>query len=215
MARAVIACRTIEHELRAAMCACRCCDEVIWLESGLHDVPAKLHGVLQDALDGCTGFDTVLLAMGFCGNSVLGLRSGGFQLVLPRADDCITLLLGSTARRVELLSERAYFMTEGWLRGERNLWREYEHVVERYGKNRGKAVFDTMLRNYRKLVLVDTGCFDTEEARAQTQEIARKLNLAYDEIPGTLQYLRRLLDGPWEKESFIVLPPYAELTQES
>ena len=195
--------------------AARCRDEVIWLEPGLHDVPARLHERLQRTLDGCTGFDTVLLAMGFCRNSVLGLRAGAFRLVLPRAVDCITLLLGSSERRVRLLSERAYFMTEGWLNGERNLWREYEHTVERYGKTRGRAVFDAMLRNYRRLVLIDTGCFQKEAAAAQMRSIAETLGLAYDETPGTLDYLRQLLEGPWEQEKFVVLPPFAVLTQES
>ena len=78
------------------------CDyPVLWLESGLHNWPDKLQNRIQELLDQCQSYDTVLLAMSFCGNSVAGLETRDFQLVIPRSDDCITLLLGSLTRRQE------------------------------------------------------------------------------------------------------------------
>ncbi len=110
MTAVIIACKTIEQELNAAMEQTGCDYPVVWLEPGLHDVPKKLHETLEAHLDTVRGYDTVLLAMGFCGNSVVGLHTHDFELVIPRRDDCISLLLGDTQRPFA-----AVFLTEGWL----------------------------------------------------------------------------------------------------
>lgn len=212
VSRKIISCKTIEPELNSAMKQVGCCDEVLWLESGLHNVPKKLNARLQELLDQCGDADTVLLAMSFCGNSVVGLKTGDFQLVMPRSDDCITLLLGSFRERLN--HKATYFLTEGWLKGERNLWREYEDCLRRYGEKRGKWIFATMLEHYRNLALVDTGCADREKLEAEVREIARKLELEYVWLPGTLDFVKQLLTGPWPEERFVVIPSYGEVTAE-
>ena len=141
----IIACQTLQNELEAAMAACNFSCEIRWIESGLHNVPKKLHATLQEHLDQCDGFDTVLLVMGYCGNSVADIETHDFQLVIPRVDDCISLLLGSvTSRRRQSAGGCTYFMTEGWLQGERNIWKEYEYAINKYGPELGQEIFDTM-----------------------------------------------------------------------
>lgn len=208
MSSIIIACNTIENELTAAMRQCSCSYDVHWIESGLHNVPKKLHDRLQEALNSCTNNNTVLLAMGLCGNSVNNLHTGDFQLVIPRVDDCISLLLGSMQKRKEA-SENCgtYFMTEGWLKGERNIWREYEYAVQKFGEEMGKEIFDTMFRHYRCLALVNTGCFDCEAAVEKTKTISEKLNLEFRVLSGTIDYLIALLSGNWSANDFIVIPP--------
>ena len=208
----IISCKTIEPELRAAMARTGCEYEVLWLESGLHNVPRKLNARLQELLGQCAGADTVLLAMSFCGNSVVGLKTGEFRLIMPRSDDCITLLMGSFRERMKY--KATYFLSEGWLKGERNLWQEYETCIRRYGEERGKWIFSTMLEHYRNLALVDTGCSDREILEAEVKEIAEKLGLEYVWIPGTLEFLEQLLTGPWPRERFVVIPPGGEVTTE-
>lgn len=210
MSTRILSCRTIEPELKSAMAQVGCGYEVLWLESGLHNVPRKLNARLQEQLDICDGSDTVLLAMSFCGNSVVGLKTGNFQLVIPRSDDCITLLLGSLEERMK--HRATYFMTEGWLAGERNLWREYEECIRKYGREKGEWIMSTMLEHYRNLALVDTGCATQEDLEAQTREIAGKLELDYVRIPGTLDFLKQLLTGPWPRDRFVVVPPNSMVT---
>lgn len=203
----VIACRTIEREVHAAMEACGFAGELRLIESGLHNMPKKLHARLQKELDACRNCDTVLLAMGFCGNSVVGLRAGNFQLVLPRVEDCISLLLGPAARPLD-----SYFLTQGWLDGERNIWCEYEYCVQKYGAELGREIFDQMFRNYRTITLLDTGCYDVAVAAAQARRIAGALSLRLCIRPGTLEALCRLLAGPWEdSRQFVIVPPHGEL----
>lgn len=206
----IIACKTIEQELLASMKETGCKYHVLWLESGLHNWPDKLRNRIQELLDQCQDYDTVLLAMSFCGNSVVGLKNHDFRLVIPRSDDCITLLLGSLARRQE--AKATYFLTEGWLKGEMNLWKEYQNCLMKYGEKRGKRIFSALLAHYKNLALVDTGCFDREVLEKQVQEIAAVLGLEYICLEGTLDHLKQLLTGPWTEDRFVLAAPHSIVT---
>lgn len=208
----IIACKTIENEVYAAMSEMNCHYEIRWLESGLHNVPQKLNMHLQQILNECESFDTVLLAMGFCGNSLIGLHTGNFQMVVPRCDDCITLLLGSFDRRKAISA--TYFLTEGWLKGERNIWTEYEYCIKKYGKKRGKWCFDTMFAHYKNLALLDAGCSEKENIESTVQQIAEKLELDYIRLDGTLNYIKELLSGNWTSDRFVLIPPDSVIKSE-
>lgn len=201
----IISCKTIENELRTAMNQMQCHYPVLWLESGLHNWPDKLRQRIQELLDTCEAYDTVLLAMGFCGNSVVGLHTHGFRLVIPRCDDCITLLLGSPKRRLGLSG--TYFLTEGWLEGEMNIWKEYRLCVSKYGEKRGRRIFQTMLAHYQNLALLDTGCRGCEKTEPEVKKTADALNLQYIKLEGTLDQIKELLASNWPEERFILVPP--------
>lgn len=205
----IIACQTIENELLVAMKAEGVNYPIRWIESGLHNVPKLLNQRLQEELDACVEYDSVLLAMSFCGNSLIGLKTHDFRLVLPRSDDCITLLLGSIERRQE--SQYTYFLTEGWLKGERNIWVEFESSIERYGEKRGKRIFDSLFAHYKYLALVDTGAYDVVSAEEEAKQIGEKLGLEYRKIDGTLSHLRLLLRNSWEEDRFVIIQPNSEV----
>lgn len=210
MEAVVISCKTIENELLAAMKELDCSYTTCWLESGLHNVPQQLNARIQDTINACCEYDTALLAMSFCGKSLEGLHSGNLQLVIPRCDDCITLLLGSHSRRQAIFA--TYFMTEGWLSGEHNLWWEYQHCIQKYGEKRGRRIFSVMLAHYKNLALLDTGCFDKEAAEARLVPIAEALGLEYTCIDGTLDYLKDLLNGNWDADRFLIVPPHTTIS---
>lgn len=202
----IISCETLRRELEYATHATGCEAPVVWLESGLHNVPQKLNAAIQAHLDGLQGYDTVLLAMSFCGNSVIGLNTRDFQLVLPRTDDCISLLLDGRERPFATL-----FMTEGWLKGGRHLGQEYEECLAKYGEKRGKRIFDAMLKNYRHIAMLDTGCYDTAAAEPQIKAIGEKLGLEYTTVSGSSSWLEELLLGNWSEDRFLILPPHCSL----
>ena len=102
MKSTIIACKTLEEELLYVMESLSMHPPVVWLESGLHNNPAHLHERLQEELDKITGQELVIMAFGFCGNSVLHLKTGNYTLILPRVDDCISLLLGSVSVKAAL-----------------------------------------------------------------------------------------------------------------
>ena len=208
MSRCIIACRTLEKELLAAMTKVGCSDPVYWLEAGQHNRKDARRAAIQAALDACTDCDTVLLAMTLCGGCAIGLRSHNFRLVLPRCDDCITLLLGSQENRKNY--PRTYFLTEGWLAGSEQIGTEYQRTLKKYGEQRTNRIFSGMLANYERMAFVDTGCADASE---QVEALAKTLNLTYTQIPGTLSYLEELLMGSWDESRFLLLEPNSTLDE--
>jgi len=205
MKTVVLSCRTLEDELNAALKKSGRDYPVIWLESGLHNVPKKLTARLQEELDKIEA-DRVLLAMGFCGNAVAGIH-GSFEMILPRADDCISLLLGSVERRMDIAREHAaYFFTEGWMRGERNIIVEYEHTLKKYGEEMTESIMEMMYSHYRTLAILNCGVSDTAALMERTREIAALLHLEQKELPATLEWLVELFTGPWDEDKYIVLP---------
>ncbi|UOO38510.1 DUF1638 domain-containing protein [Oscillospiraceae bacterium CM] len=206
----IIACRSFHHELEAAFDTLGFSQPIIWLESGLHNFPDKLRLELQKTLDGLHDVDRVLLIFGFCGNAVVGLKTGSFELVLPRADDCIAVFLGSSEAKRKL--ERTYFLTKGSLEGERNIWAEYQYAVNKYGIASGKRIFSAMLGNYKYLGILDTGGYDVASIHAITDEIAAALELEKKVISASFSYITALLTGPWDSSRFVTVAPQTEIT---
>ncbi len=209
----LIACQTLKNELNAALKRCQVSHEIIWIPSGLHNFPKKLNKALKEALNQCFDCSRVLMAMGFCGNSLTGLETGDYSLIIPRVDDCISLLLGSLVNKKKLPDNlNTYFMTEGWIKGERNIWVEYEHSLEKYGEETGKEIFDMMFSHYKYIALLDTGCFPLQENQKESQRIAAALNLQHKVVPAQTTYLEELLKGPWNPERFLIIPPHSTIT---
>ena len=214
MKTVVLTCRTLEDEVNAALAKSGREYEIVWLESGLHNVPKKLTKRIQEELDGIEA-DRVLLAMGFCGNSLAGIRANSFQLIVPRVDDCISLLLGSVERRLAVSREHAaYFLTEGWLRGENNICAEYLQLSRRYDEETLECLMEMLCGHYRTLGLLDCGVKPIEELEAETRVIADTLRWQQRRIPATLDYLSALLTGPWPREDFLLFSPGSVITAE-
>ncbi len=208
----VIGCRTTENELSAAMKECGLSYPLVWIDARLHNVKTKLKAALQSILDEASGYDTILFATGFCGNSIAGLSSREASLVIPRVDDCTSLLLGSARKKSRYLD--SYFLTEGWLKGKDNIWNEYSRAVSRYGKERADRIFSVMFAHYRRIALLDTGCYPIEPSLEKAKTIAAAFSLDCQVLPAGISYFKELLTGPWEKSRFLTVPPFTAVTQD-
>ena len=76
--------------------------DVTLLRQRLHDTPATLRELLQGEIDAAStvrpAYDAVVLAYGLCGGAAAGIVARDLPVVLPRAHDCITLMLGGRDR---------------------------------------------------------------------------------------------------------------------
>lgn len=203
----VIACNTIADELNLAVKETGCDYPILWIASGLHMQPDSLKKRLQEELNHISNVEQVLLAFGYCGNSLLGLTPPSYQMIFPRVDDCITLLLGSCQRRKEVSGEMGtYFLTKGWLEYEKNIWFEYQETVKRHGKAKTDRIYRMILEHYERLGIIETGAYGLEDFLENTRTIAETLKLKHHVIPGTLQYIKKLLTGPWD-DDFVTINP--------
>ncbi len=93
--------------------------------------------IWQGHLDELPDFERVLMTFGICGQATLGLRTKDFELILPRIDDCISLMLGSSWRKAACQKEApSLFLTAGWLDSRWGVERDMEHPDEKYGGTR-------------------------------------------------------------------------------
>lgn len=204
----MIACATLRTEIEHAMREHGIERRVIWLEHLLHNVPTNLTAALQEALDGMSDVDRVLLGYGNCGNAIQGLRVGDFELIIPRIDDCISLMLGSQRYR-ERFSQKnhAFYLTNGWVDGDHTITSEYEELRENYGEEEADEVTAMIYAHYDTMAYLDTGLYDVGALMRDTRHLCEIIEVDQVVEPATLSYVERLVCGPWPDELFVRVGP--------
>ena len=219
MKEVLIACRMLEAETRAALEQTGASPEVIWMDKGLHNRPEDLRDALQEALKAAEAEyhpDRVLLAFGFCGNAMDGVRAGDFELILPRIDDCIVMLIGSRKRKAELEGGvGTMFQTSDWTETkDKSLLSAKLRMIEKFGEDEGPEIFDMLYGNYHRIAVLDTHCFPLEPVVERTKAEAEALGFEHAVYDASNEYLRRLLTGPWEPGRFHIFPPGHTITSD-
>ena len=212
MKRVVIACQTVEKELRRVL------PEDVGLEvleQGLHRTPQKLKESLQQAIDSIDA-DEILLGYGLCGNGVVGLRSARARLVVPKVDDCIALLLGSFERYIEEFRREpgTYWFSAGWIEHGSDPYKEYLRSVEKWDEETARWVAGEMMKGYRRAVLIDTDACPVDQLRSYSQNFAHFFDLAYREMEGGDGLLEALVTPAVRDSRFVVVEPGEEITAE-
>ena len=152
----------------------------------------------------------MIFGYGNCGNAVQGLTTGDFELVIPRLDDCISLVFGSQKRREAYGKQyHAMFFTDGWMDEGHNMIDEYNSVVERYDEETAEDVFAMMYEHYESMTFLDTGLYDVDELMDRTRFLGEMCDMKQLREPATLSYVERLVLGPWDEDLFVHVPPHS------
>lgn len=199
----VIACRTLYDELMMAVKETQCEYPVVWVDSKYHFDPSKLRARLQLEVDSLVNADRILFAYGSCGNGLVNLRASTGELIIPKTDDCISMVLGPPGQTVQRQKE-TYFLTKGWMESSQGLFKEYWRTLKRYGDKKTKRIFEQMLGHYKYLMLIHNGSCSEESWTAQAHVLAAKTNLRLVETKGSIQFLKQLLTGPYDENFCIV-----------
>jgi Protein of unknown function (DUF1638) len=208
----VLACATVIEEMLPLMPADM--DHQV-LDFGLHVNPENLRRMLQEAIDKATEqYNIIILGYGLCSLAVIGLHAAKSTMVVPRVDDCIAIFLGSrSAYRSQAASvPGTYYLTKGWIEAGDTPFSEYERMLERYGAERAKYIIDTMLANYKRLALINTGQYKLDGYREIAKRIAEQFGLQYEEIEGSDSLAKKMIFGPWDND-FVVVEPGEIISQ--
>jgi len=234
---ACIACRVLEREVEAIVSeptpdGVVAWPEVHWIEQGLHNEPDRLRDAVQEVLDGLQprrDLASVVLVFGVCSRGTLGLDSPRLPIILPRAHDCITLLLGDRQRYDRYVARHpgTYWYSPGWIRCTMMPGPDRYHALrrdyaQRYGQDNADYLmaseqhwFDIYDRAAYVSLTINGHDPDADTARRDyTRGCADWLGWAYDEQDGDPTLLRDLLAGQWDDERFLTIPPgrHAELS---
>ena len=196
--------------------------DAVFMDYGLHRVPDRLRTELQGALERIPEPSLVIVGYGLCGNGLNGLQAGRHQLLVPRVDDCIAMLLGSYRAYLRHFEEApgTYYLSKGWLESGSHPLSEYQEYVPRYGPEQAMWIMDQQYQHYERLVLVAHDRADLEAYRPLAQEVARfceRWGMRYEEVLGSERYVRRLVEGAAAPElldgDFVLVPPGGDLRQ--
>lgn len=206
----LVVCETIKDEVTKVLEKVEFTGDMVWMNASLHNEPNQLRFELQKVIDNHIGYDNVLLGYGNCGNSIIGLKATHSKIVFPVTSDCISMLL-CNRKDIDDIRKNTYFLTKGWINGEKSLFVEYKYCLEKYGEKRAKRIFSTMLKHYENLMLIDTNAYDIDCYSHMAQDFAEKTNLRFVVEEGSLSILEKLLSGKWD-ECFEITKPGEQIS---
>ena len=238
----VIACETLFREIHlAAAVSPQLCD-VKFLPRECHDDLHLMRRMLDEELAATNGdggacvergvccpacgtrrYNSVVLVMGLCGNTVQGLRAPDVPLVLPKVHDCSGLLLGGNDRYLAE-EKRTVFYHQGAVEQlgaglvdavpkKYGLGRSLQEYIGKYGEDNGRYIFEMehhfVAYNERALVLKHPESPTGQATHEKVSEYVAKAQFGWrvESRAVDMTLFHRLLAGDWDPTHFLVVPP--------
>lgn len=220
-----ICCEIMRYEIEHILPHIQDPPEIVFVRKGYHDNPAELRRHTQQCIDEAPAWARqVLLGYGICGTGLVGIQARTVPVILPRIHDCISLLLGSAVayRKHFDMHPGTFYYSPGWVEMGMDsvgripsqgmgMGKTYEEYVEKYGEENARYLMEiegTWAQHYTRTAYIDVGIPDTGGWEAKAQAIAAQNGWAFERVQGSIQFLRALLEGPWDNEAgFLTIPP--------
>lgn len=227
----LIGCEIMFREI--CLCAAKSSNiiDLQFMPKNLHDIgKEKMSAMLQEEINkvDIDRYEAILLCYGLCNYGVAGLYSK-IPLVIPRAHDCITLLLGSKERYSDYFNNNpgTFFKSTGWIERDVNPSATDESVTSQLGMNINFDDYDEETaeylketlgdwgKNYTKYTYIDTGTGNSdlyEKYKEATMAEAKSRNWDFEKIEGDICLIQDLMDGNWHSDKFLVVPPLNKIS---
>ena len=222
---AILACDVFKDEVMALAGSPPPWHSIAWLEMGLHDHPDTLRREIQNQI---TQIETdpavaqIIMIYGMCGGGLIGVEAQRCPLIIPRAHDCISLLLGSAERHQAVLRQNpaTYFYSPGWIRGKRVPGPDREtYLRELYGQrypDDPEIIEDLIEADQDTFAHHDTAAYvdltDNSAARTYCQSCAQHQGWKFEALSTDPTWLRNLVHGPWDTTRFLTVPPGSKVS---
>ncbi len=234
MRYACIFCEVLFRECCLAAAESDAVIDFIQLPKGLHDTPDELRRRVQSEIDKLEGgpehittlnneavpagkYDAILLGYALCSNGIVGLSTAKTPLIVPRAHDCISLLLGSkeTYREYFDTHHGAYWYSAGWI--ERGMTAANEskedklaRYIEKYGEDNAEYLLEmeeSWVKEYQWGTYINWELSTVARDRQFTRDCASYFGWNYDEIPADRRLLYDFFNGQWDNDRFLIVRP--------
>jgi len=230
-----IICQVFTREMEDILARSKHTIDLEVIPMGLHSRGAEMHTFLQERIDAVdeSGYDAILLGYALCGRGTEGLQAGKTPLVLPRAHDCIGVLMGGHRTFTTYFQQHpaTYFRTPGWVEFqdpgtdlEPPFAEQKPHVSERstlqelvsaYGDEDGKFLFEqfnSFRKHYTGLTYISLPVASDVASRSRARAEAAKEGWKFEEVKGSLSSLEHLVNGDWNGGDVLLVPPGATIS---
>lgn len=181
----LICCEVLFREMCACIARARHLIDVEFLTKGLHDLGClTMRTRIQERIDAVdpAKYDAILLGYALCGNGTAQITARQIPIVLLRAHDCISVLMGGVELYMRYINDHSgvYFRSPGWLERGANLDQlsleqsrrqagigyTREELIEKYGEDNGNYLWEQFTkytarrsRNHRGRGVGVSGCW--------------------------------------------------------
>ena len=211
----ILSCSSLLLHVEAAQTKMHTRFPVVNLDRRLHAEPKRMRSSILETLEALPpSCETVLAAMGYCGGSWNHIPLSR-RVVIPKVDDCITLLLHTDDTPHGNLKEAGHMYFRDCDTGAYSIESMKEEICRTYGMEFGTSIFGSWFQNYTNADISDTRVYDcySEEYVTEEQKNADLIRCSLGYVEGSNRILEKLVSGQWDAQ-FIVLESGQEMTEQ-
>lgn len=200
----IITCPTLSRELEKAMKEAKVSYPIHFLPQRLHSNPKELHIHLQKLIDKFEEMDRIMICVSSCGKSTVGLTASHCEVVIPKSQDCIDILLSKTTLKEVYRPPKAIFLTEDWMNFMKNSSLDLQTAIKKQGREKAEETLRKIYKGFENFYIIDTGVYDTKVVEEYISPLISILQGTLHKITGEYQILRKMLKNNFD-EDFIIL----------
>lgn len=200
MRTGILACSALSDYVRAAQREMKTDYPIVEIDRSYHDRPQKLHNLVEEGLAKFQAeVDTILIAMGCCGKCWEGMQ-WHTRLVIPRMDDCVTILLHTDDEWHPNLKKPGHFYHIDEESDHFSLTAMHKKNIARYGECKAKRLKTVLFGSYTNVDIVDTGVFDchSETYLKKIAKDAELIHVPMGIVKGSNRVMEKLVSGDWD-----------------
>ena len=204
----ILACSSLTEYVEAAQKKVGTQMPVIYLNRIYHRNPVEMQEHIKMELERMPeGIDTVLICMGFCGGSWDNVQSR-YRLVIPRVDDCVSLLLQTKDEPISDLKKPGHL----YVRAKNPSTESFKSIFDRMAKayhvdaETAEKHHKDWMKLYNTISIMDTGINNSRrpEYAAIVKKDADWLDAKLEYVEAGIHLLEKLFTGKWD-DQFLIL----------
>ena len=204
MKNVIISCLTLEKEINMVIKNENTDMPVHYLPYELHSSPEKLHSHLQSLIDSITDADKIMLCVSRCGNSTDRLRATTAELVIPKTDDCLDILLSDKSVDSIERDSHGIFITESWMGSFRNSSLDLDTMTQKFGKAAAEEKLKNIYNGYTDFYIIDTGAYDTELVKEYISPLVQLLDGTLHIVKGRCGILHKMVTDQIDNDFYVI-----------
>ncbi len=204
----ILACGSLADYVNAAQAKLKTCYPVTYLNKEFHKDPKLMkEHIIQTVNKMPDSFETVLVAMGFCGGSWEG-QSFNKRVVIPKVDDCVSLLLHKNDRYCPNLKQKGHLYMKDKNPYGFSMEKAFNKYTEGMDGDTKAKIRKAWVDSYTCVDIVDTGLYDchSDEYAAEAMRNADWIEGKVEFVKGSNRIIEKLISGKWDAQFFVAEP---------